>query len=399
MLNNIYSQFVYKRTNTSGKNSIAIISYFIFSYVGIAVISLGAMKLELASHFGIETSKLQYILTLFSAAITVSVVTNKFFLQKFSLKKNLIFSSFAVILGTLGLTSVQNIVLFSIYITLAGLGIGLYTSFANFMIVNLYDDNRSAKLVVLHACYSACAVLTPVLAAFLINRGFSWVVVCRAFLLIVCVSMLLIFKNDFSAISYEIESERKTQKFKINGLDKKVYLSSLAIFLYTFFEAIVNYWIVEYLVLSGVESQISKLGISSFWIFMVVGRVVIANIMRYIRLENYIKTSSILAGFSLLALLFTDSLYLSFLCIGLSGMFSAALYPSILSFGTQGKKTVDPSVMTTIILSGSFGVIFCSPVSGALNEKFGVTAPIVSGIIAIFLVFFVIGGASTKRSR
>ncbi len=398
-MSNLYSQLIYNlRTKSSGKNNIAIISYLIFSYVGISVISLGTMKLELANHFNMETSKLQYLFTLFSGAITLTVIINKFFIEKFSIKMNLLLSSTAVILGTFGITAVGSKVLFAVYLILCGLGIGLYTSLANFMIINLYDKERSSKLVILHACYSACAVLTPIVAAFLINKGFSWVTVYRIFLSLVFICVALILKSDFSNVFSNIENVNQKTKKITKNLDKKVYLCSLALFLYSFFEAVMNYWIVEYLVISGITPQISKLGISSFWIFMVIGRVIVANIMQYIKLENYIKISAILAGFSLLGLLYIENIIFLFLFIGLAGMFSSALYPSILSFGTQGRKTVDSSVMTLIILAGSFGVILCSPISGLLNEIFSIKGPIISGLIAILGVFFSISGVKRIKT-
>ncbi len=386
MLSNIYGDNL--KSKTSNKNMGTAISYIIFSYTAVALVSLGAMKLELAKYLGIETSKLQYLFTMFSAAVTLSMMISKLFLQKFSIKTNLIFTGFLMVLGTVGITTVQNIILFSVYITFIGFGVGFYLSFANFIIVNIYDEERSSKLVTLNACYSVCAVLTPAVAAFLIGKGVSWAVVYRIFLILVFISIILTFKSDFSDISPSQEWKNKENKKITENFDRKIYLCSTALFLYSFFEATMNYWIVEYFVVSGVSSNFSKLGLSLFWGFVLFGRVAVTFIIKYVKLESYIKVSSVLAGFSLLGLLLVHKVFLMFFFVGLSGMFSSALYPSIISYGTQGRKKVDPEVMTLLILSGSLGVIFCSYISGFLNRIFNVQGPISAALISIVGVFF-----------
>jgi fucose permease len=354
------------------------------------------MKLELANHFGIDTSKLQYLLTMFSAAVTFMVMANKFLIEKIPIKTNLLFSSFLIILGTVGMTTAKTIAIFSVYLTTTGLGIGLYTSMANYLIINLYNENRASKLIMLHACYSICAVITPIAAAFIINSGFSWTFVSRLFLVIVALSVFMALKSDFTSISKQ-EKENNTTARTGKEWGVQVYLSCVAIFSYTFFEAVFNYWIVEYLVKLNINPQISKLGISMFWVFIVIGRIIAANLTQYMKLGNFIKISSLLSGFAFLGLLFTTKTLILFILIALIGIGSSALYPSIISFGTYGRTKVDSSLMTTIIISGSFGIILSSPVSGFLNENFSAKGALISGLISIFLVFFAITIAAGKK--
>jgi FHS family glucose/mannose:H+ symporter-like MFS transporter len=387
------------KSKTSDKNIGTVISYIIFSYTAVAVVSLGAMKLELAKYLGIETSELQNVFTLFTIAVTLSMMISKLFLQNFSIRFNLVLSGFLMILGTVGITTVQNIILFSVYIALIGVGVGFYLSFANFIIVNLYDEDRSSKLMILNASYSVCAVLTPAIAAFFIGKGFSWVVIYRIFLIMVFISLALTFKSDFSDILPKQEEKNRENKKISEKFDRKIYLCSAALFLYSFFEATMNYWIVEYFVASGVSSNFSKLGLSVFWGFVLFGRVAVAFIIKYVKLENYIKVSSVLAGLSLLGLLLVHKVFLMFFFVGLSGMFSSALYPSIVSYSTQGMKKINPAVMTFVIFSGMLGMIFCSYISGFLNKIFDVQGPISTAFILIIGVFFLIAATESRKIK
>ncbi len=118
MPNNFISKNTFAlKPSATNRNNIAPIPYLMFSYVGISVISLGSMKLELANHFGIDTSKLQYLLTMFSAAVTFMVMVNKFLIKKIPIKTNLILASFLIILGTIGMTTAKTIAIFSVYLT------------------------------------------------------------------------------------------------------------------------------------------------------------------------------------------------------------------------------------------------------------------------------------------
>ncbi len=394
---NIYRDSL--KSKTSDKNIGTVISYIIFSYTAVAVVSLGAMKLELAKYLGIETSELQNVFTLFTIAVTLSMMISKLFLQNFSIRFNLVLSGFLMILGTVGITTVQNIILFSVYIALIGVGVGFYLSFANFIIVNLYDEDRSSKLMILNASYSVCAVLTPAIAAFFIGKGFSWVVIYRIFLIMVFISLALTFKSDFSDILPKQEEKNRENKKISEKFDRKIYLCSAALFLYSFFEATMNYWIVEYFVASGVSSNFSKLGLSLFWGFVLFGRVAVTFIIKYVKLENYIKVSSVLAGLSLLGLLLVHKVFLMFFFVGLSGMFSSALYPSIVSYSTQGIKKIDPAIMTFVIFSGMLGMIFCSYISGFLNKIFDVQGPISTAFILIIGVFFLIAATESRKIK
>ncbi len=203
-------------------------------------------------------------------------------------------------------------------------------------------------------------------------------------------------KGDFTPISNQ-EKENKTTEKAGKDWGIQVYLSCVAIFSYTFFEAVFNYWIIEYLVKLNINPQISKLGISMFWIFIVIGRIIAANFTQYMKLGSFIKISSLLSGFAFLGLLLTSKTLILFILIALIGIGSSALYPSIISFGTYGREKVDSSLMTTIIISGSFGIILSSPVSGFLNETFSVKGALISGLISIFLVFSAITVAARKK--
>ena len=105
-----------------------VISYIMFAYMGIAFLSQGTLKLEMADSFGITTSELQYMFTFFATASMITVIANKIFLERVPLKVEVILSSVFILVGTFFMILTKSINIFMIGLILSGLGIGIYIS-------------------------------------------------------------------------------------------------------------------------------------------------------------------------------------------------------------------------------------------------------------------------------
>jgi fucose permease len=64
----------------------------------------------------------------------------------------------------------------------------------------------------------------------------------------------------------------------------------------------------------------------------------------------------------------------------------SSLYPSIISLGTENIENVSPSLMTFIMMSGSIGGIVYSPISGWINNGYGITTTIGLGVVTTLIM-------------
>ncbi|MEI6857189.1 MFS transporter [Psychrilyobacter sp.] len=371
-----------------GKNrkNIMIISYTMFAYMGIAFLSQGSLKLEMAENFGITTSKLQYLFTVFSTASMVTVIANKVFLERVPLKLEVILSSIFILVGTFFMVLTKNINIFMIGLILSGLGIGVYISLGSYLIINTFTEDRNGKLNFLHFSYSISAVLTPIIAATLIGINFRWNVVYMILLILVIVIIFLGLRTDFSNITHE--KDKGTESLSVKW-DVKVYLSALMLFLYVFTEMIFSYWIVEYMINKGAHGGEAKISLSIFWLFIAGGRLVAGKNGHKFKVNNIVVTLLIMALTSYFTLMLVQGILVTYIFVGLLGLGFSSLYPSIIALGIEGRKNISPSLMTFIMTSGSVGGIMYSPISGWVNSNFDVTITMGIGVITTVLMLSV----------
>lgn len=368
------------------RKKIMIISYFMFAYMGIAFLSQGSLKLEMADTFGITTSKLQYLFTVFSAASTITVVANKIFLEKISLKLEVILSSVFILIGTFFMAFTKDVNIFAIGLVLSGLGIGVYISLASYLIINTFTEDRNGKLNFLHFSYSISAVVTPIIAATLIGLNLKWNTVYMTLLILVVIITFLGFKTDFAIINYKKDKKNKNLSTK---WDLKVYLSALMLFLYVFTEMIFSYWIVEYMITKGAYGGGAKISLSIFWLFIAGGRFIVAKLGHKFKVKIIVITLLVMALISYLGLMLAQRTFIIYVFIGILGLGFSSLYPSIIALGTEGRRSISPSLMTFIMTSGSIGGIVYSPISGWINSAFSVVVTMGFGLIMIILMLFI----------
>jgi len=365
------------------RKNIMIISYIMFAYMGIAFLSQGSLKLEMAESFGITTSKLQYLFTVFSTASMITVIANKVFLERVPLKLEVILSSVFILVGTFFMILTKNVNIFMMGLILSGLGIGIYISLGSYLIINTFTKDRNGKLNFLHFSYSISAVVTPIVAATLIGINLSWDKVYMILLILVAVIIFLALRTDFSSITHEEDEENLSQSAK---WDLKVYLSAAMLFLYVFTEMIFSYWIVEYMVNKGAHGGEAKISLSIFWLFIAGGRLMAGKIGHKFKVINMVIILLVIALISYFILMVVQGIWIIYIFVGLLGFGFSSLYPSIVALGAEGRKNISPSLMTFIMTSGSIGGIMYSPISGWVSSNFNVMLTMGIGLITTILM-------------
>ncbi len=383
-----------KETRAKGENmeknkkNIMMISCIMFAYMGIAFLSQGALKLEIAESFGITTSKLQYLFTIFSTGSTVTVLLNKTFLEKISLKVEVLGASFVIVIGVILMISTTNIKFLILGLVLGGLGIGVYISLGNYLIMNTFMEDRNSKLNFLHSSYSISAVLTPIIAAALIGLNYSWNIIYLLLLSFVFIILYLGVRTDFGDIDHKGKENEKKNSIKDSKWSLKIYVSAVLLFLYVFTEMIFSYWIVEYIVHKGGLGQEAKISLSIFWLFIAGGRLLMGRIGYRFSVKSIVFVLLSVSLVSYIFLILANEMWQIYILVGVVGLGFSSLYPSISALGIEGRTRIEPSLMTFIMISGSVGGIVYSPISSWINTNYGIVSTMSFGVITTFTMLF-----------
>lgn len=369
------------------KNVFGAIPYIMFSYVGIIFISLGVFKIEMAESLGVETFSLQYVFGIFSILNMCGIFINRYLLDRVNLKLEIIFFSILINIGVFGMIFSVGKFAFSFFLCLIALGMGVYFSVSNYLVVNIHLKKRSKNLNFLHFCYATASILTPIFAAFFIKFGLSWRIFYAVFGAFPIGVIIKAFKTDFGKISQTSfeKSEKSGFKWSVAAC-----VAVICLFSYVFSEMVFNYWIVEYLVHKGNDKEISKLAISTFWITIALGRYYNSRVSININEVKMIITGSLAGVFSYFLMMNSQHVLIIFISAALMGFFYSGLYALIISVGTSDKENVSPLLMTLLMFSGSVGSISVSPVTAFVRYNYGIRSTMYLGLFSMFFVFLII---------
>lgn len=349
------------------KQKITWISYLSFAFIGTIFMLQGVMKIEMAADFGVETYIMQSIFTIFTIADTLAIYLNKYFIRKMKLKKIILLAILFVFIGTLGVALSKNIISFSIFIFIYGFATGIFVSLGNYLIISMYNSERSQKLNMLNFSYAFGSLLTPGFAAWLTKYNVSWTIIFLGSLIFLLFITYLTINSNFEFIEIFEESKKEEQ----NKIDLPVFMVGIAMFSYVNSEMVFNNWLVEYFVEKGITLSNAKYSLSIYWIFIAIGRFLSGTLLKKIKTSKYILSFSLMAILSFLLLFIAKDIRYIFLIVALMGFAYSGLYANILSYGTElGGSSA--SRMTFYISMGSVGGIVSSPLSSIIRKSFGI---------------------------
>lgn len=387
-------------------NKITYTAYLMFLFVAYIYTIAGVIPKEIAATFNIKDSDVVFAFTFFTIGTTSAIFINGILLDKLTPKREALVAFFLMITGMTGMILSHSIYIFSFFLMINGLGIGILVSFGNYLIINMYEKERAKKLNILNFYYSIGAVAGPFIAGYIIKYGKSisfaaginrvWIYTYLVAIIGATVIFLLLITNDYSKLnkSNGKKSEEKTsEKWGVN-----VYIVAVAIFLYVMSEMTVNYWVVGYLQEKEGFSILSasKL-LSVIWFFMMIGRFLSGKAVDYIKPEKYIIILGLIASMGVLNLAFPMNELTLWVAAAIIGIGYSGMYATILTYGTQQINEHSTKLMTFLITCGSAGSIISTPVSSIIKKNFGITSAIMVSFVAVFLSIVLITFTLKKK--
>lgn len=338
-------------------------SFFLFGYIdAIKGPIMPSLMSDMKLTYNQAGSLISFIFTGFLIATLLSGITA----DKFGKRPTLIFTASLIFTGGILIVLSENIIFSSIAFFVIGYGLGSLELMGNAVIIDLYKKDRAKMLNYLTFFYSVGAVISPVIAGFILKKGFIWKNVYQ-----ITVIISVIFLIYFIFLKYPNTHTAQTdpaKKFNLkNSFNIKLIFIYIIMTSYMAAEVGLITWLVDYLIkIKSIDIVLSSVYLSVFFICLGLGRVIGSFFVEKIGYIKLMIICTILSVISLFTGLFLNLNFAFF--FSLTGLFFSIMFPTVTAFFS--KVNTDESNTKYGILftfSGLGGLI--GPLSvGALGE-------------------------------
>lgn len=382
--------------NKSNIQRLFAISCLSYSFTGALIIVTGMVMGDIAQYFGVPITSMSNTFTFLNTGILVAIFLNVWLMEVFVIKKQLIFGSILILLSITGLFFGESLIIFSICMFILGTVSGITMSIGTFLITQLYEGRqRGARLLFTDSFFSMAGTIFPVIAAAILTRhlGWYWVYGCIALIYLGIMSLTLL--SDFPAIGKKVnaeESSKNGSNVSVKVTSEKwglnVVLLSAAAVCYILGQLAFIQWIPEYTT-KDLGMDISEAGVlvSYFWTSYMIGMWVFSFVIKFFDLQRVLVFLAALATIAMYIFIHSEQVnLLQYIIFGL-GFVSSAIYPTIITLGSQQTSVSSPKLVNFILTCGTVGTMLTFVVTGPVVEHFGVQAALITANILYFTVF------------
>jgi MFS family permease len=355
--------------------------------------------IEISKNTGILITDLGFIFTSFTIGAALGMFTSVFYNRRFK-KIQVILAGYIVLIPLaviIGFT--KNLVLFWILYFFTGYIFGVLWMQANQFILVSKVRNKERLITIFLTFYPIGAFIAPFISSSIISAGFDWrfvyyIVIFMISLNIILYVILLGRKGESAAI--QNEARLPIKEIFIDKTKNLIFiLVFLAVCFYCCSEAIVATWTPTFLGLArNLPVQPASFALNLFWMFVIIGRLIILIIAGRIKAVRIMLVISILAIISMLAFSFFYNKYLIFVLISIAGLGYSSMFPMLVSTGSTIFEKGRGLLATFLFLASNVGLAlapvitkFSSKVSLQLSISFSFILMAVVTIIILIVAF------------
>lgn len=302
-------------------------------------------------------------------------------IDRYGNKIVLVFSSAAVAVALCGFAMAHSLAVAAGAALLIGVGGGGLNTSTNVLVSDLYGERRGPMLNILGIFFGFGALCMPFLAASLAET-FS-----IDQLLVGTALPALLASTAFAALAFP--PAREGHKFSFREMlgaarQRGVLWLALLLFFTSGIEASVGGWTTTYLTQQGAPARIATWILAGFWGCLMLGRLLAAQLLRWIRKERLVFLSGLggVAGCSLLAL--SGSFGGRAAGVLLAGLAFAAIFPTTLAIAGDRYSRFAGSV---------FSVLFAVALLGGMSFPWAIGRAASLGGLRTGMLLPVIGAA------
>lgn len=287
-------------------------------------------------------------------------------------------------------------------ILIYGLVRGCITILNNSAVNDIYGQNATGKLNLLHCSFAIGAFIAPFMTAVLMRFGFNWRDILYVILFLAALTALSYGTMDEALLNTSSSGSKKADSGKETG--NKAFLKSFSfyciafiLFFYLGVENCINGWFITYLQNTGVMSPgYATTLVSVTWLVIMAGRLICAALSKRLEKSTIILILALGSGICLFLLITIKSLPMITVALLGLGLFLSGIYPTcIANAGIYIKgSTVGMSLLTAISAAGG---IITPQLVGAAADQIGIVAAI--SILSFNIVFVIILAVINFRGR
>ncbi len=367
------------------------LTVFIFSiFFNIA----SPILIEISKTTGILAANLGFIFTSFTIGAALGQLTSIFYNRRFKKIHVIISGYIMLILLSVVIGFNKNLVLFWVLYFFSGYIFGVIWMQANQFILASKVRNKERIITIFLTFYPIGAFIAPFISSLIISAGFNWRFIYYIVIFMIAINIILYVsllgrKNKSAAIQNEAKFPLR-EIFTSKTKNLIFILVFLAVFFYCSSETIVATWTPTFLGLArNLSMQPASLALNLFWLFVIIGRLIILIIAGRVKSVKIMVFISTLAVISMLAFSFFYNKYIIFVLISIAGLGYSALFPLLISSGSTLYEKGRGLLATFLFLASNIGLA-SAPVITKLSSKVSMQLSISFSFILMAVVIIII---------
>lgn len=387
--NPVYRERMSEYMNARHKNLYTAAICCCTTYLAIINASHGTLLSSLIEFYRLTDSQQGYPNSFQNIGCIIAVVSSLFLIGRVDKHKLHMFALILLVGMTLPLSMDMPFPSFIAAFTVLGIGFGFVDVLNSSMVADLHQGKRAEQMMCLmHGCHGAAGILFPVILNQVLRSSRSWervyVVVfgIGVIILLYVLPTVLRLKKEYVQ---EVPPAAEPVKWQaIGAFFRNPLLCVLvcAIFFHAIYQMGLICWVKRYMEVE-LASDIGSIALSLYYLGMTASRFIVP--LLHIPVKRYICWSSLLSAVLILAGILLHNSVPMCVCISVGALLNGAMIPVIISNVCQiyQGETFLPSTLAFVFLMGGYSV--SSPLIGALESVFGMTAAMAVCAAAVFL--------------
>lgn len=279
-----------------------------------------------------------------------------------------------------------------------GIGSGFLDGYMNSTLIDLYPDNSTKPMGLLHGFYGIGSLVMPLvlqsLLLWMVWRGAYYIVAVLFAIVTVCIIVL-------NSKIKKAGGLRETEEQKLKLSDIKDYLkkkNNIVMFAYAVLAAMAQAgivsWVVRFVTLKYNAEATGALCVTIFWLAATVNRFVMPKIK--MDMLKMIIFGCLFLGISMSIGIFVPNIIIMCIMIGFCGLFSGHLMPGIMMIAAEGYQ--GNTTLTTSMMSFAFGIgrvaipLIIAAVKNSISLEIGMLMAAIAAVMGACCGFIVLRG-------
>ncbi len=354
------------------KNKIYYLSILGFALLSFPNTFFGGLIPVISKYLNTSIYFIGIILAIFGIMNLIGAAIAGNLIELFGIRKVVIIGINFEIISMIALSFVKSGILFNIFYSLSGFGVGYLGVALNSLVSKVFEKDRSKRLMFL----GMASFLGVILGAFFINLIISFDINWRSGFLISGIFFILYLFATIKSDSLKLKVSSSynirmlIQIYKSSFLNVNLVIIGIISFLFNGIASVFLNWFTTYFKNFNITVAISSIFIIFYAVGMIAGMALKVFMFKFIKEDRILILNSVVVFICFLGLIFFNNLIFKILLIIIIGLSSAGIFMLCATISMNIRKE-NLSLMVGYIYASAYGGnIFLIYISGLIVEKF-----------------------------